>query len=148
MVIQFYTTRGTYGCFSNFSRHPFTYKDKFWKTSEHAFQAQKFAGTKFEEAVRYCNMPSDAAQMGRDRSLPLRADWEQVKDSIMEEVLYAKFSQSEELKEVLLSTGDAELVEHTVNDSYWGDGGNGSGKNMLGKLLMKTRERLSNEKSS
>lgn len=148
MVIQFYTTRGAFGCFSNFSRDPIMYKGKFWKTSEHAFQAQKFADTKYEEAVRCCNMPGDAADMGRDRSLPLRADWEQVKDSVMEEILYAKFSQNEQLKGVLLSTGDAELVEHTVNDSYWGDGGNGSGKNMLGKLLMKTRERLSNEKSS
>jgi len=148
MVIQFYTTRGTFGCFSNFSRDPFMYKDKFWKTSEHAFQAQKFAGTKYEDAVRCCNMPGDAAEMGRDRSLPLRKDWEQVKDSVMEEILYAKFSQNEKLKEVLLSTNDAELVEHTDRDSYWGDGGNGSGKNMLGKLLMKTREKLSNEKSS
>lgn len=148
MVIQFYTTKGNFGCFSNFSRHAFNYKGKFWKTSEHAFQAQKFTGTKYEDAVRSCNMPGDAADIGRDRSLPLRADWEQIKDSIMEEVLYAKFSGNDTIKEILLSTGDAELVEHTVDDSYWGDGGNGSGKNMLGKILMKVRERLLNEKSS
>lgn len=148
MVIQFYTTRGTFGCFSNFSRHGLKYKGNYWKTSEHAFQAQKFAGTKYEDAVRSCNMPGDAAELGRDRTLPLRKDWEQVKDGIMEEILYEKFSQNEEIKKVLLSTADAELVEHTDKDSYWGDGGNGSGKNMLGKLLMKIRERLSNEKSS
>ncbi len=145
MVINFYTTRGTYGCFSNFSRHPVTLKGLVWKTSEHYFQAQKFADTKYEEAVRQCNMPGDAANIGRDRSLPLRKDWESVKDSIMEEVVYAKFTQNPEIKQVLLSTGDSELVEHTENDSYWGDGGDGSGKNMLGKILMKVRERIKNE---
>jgi predicted NAD-dependent protein-ADP-ribosyltransferase YbiA (DUF1768 family) len=43
---------------------------------------------------------------------------------------------------VLLATGDAELVEHTTNDSYWGDGGDGSGKYMLGRILMQLRDRL------
>ncbi len=37
---------------------------------------------------------------------------------------------------------DAELVEHTANDAYWGDGGDGNGKNRLGSLLMKVREEL------
>jgi len=40
---------------------------------------------------------------------------------------------------------NAKIVEHTTNDSYWGDGGDGSGRNMLGKLLMETRERIRNE---
>lgn len=58
----------------------------------------------------------------------------------MKEALTAKFSQYESLKELLLSTNDSILIEHTNNDSYWGDGGNGTGKNMLGKLLMEVRE--------
>ena len=60
----------------------------------------------------------------------------------MLDALRAKFTQHEELKATLLGTGDAILVEHTANDSYWGDGGDGSGKNRLGQLLMKLREEL------
>ena len=42
----------------------------------------------------------------------------------------------------LLGAGDARIVEHTANDAYWGDGGDGSGKNMLGQILMRVREEL------
>lgn len=83
-----------------------------------------------------------AARMGRDRKRPLRRDWESVKDSVMREAVLAKFTQHEELRELLLGTGDSKLVEHTVNDSYWGDGGDGTGKNMLGIILMEIRKSL------
>jgi predicted NAD-dependent protein-ADP-ribosyltransferase YbiA (DUF1768 family) len=43
---------------------------------------------------------------------------------------------------LLLGTGEAELVEHTRNDNYWGDGGDGTGKNRLGQLLIELREEL------
>ncbi len=80
--------------------------------------------------------------MGRDRGRPLRPDWEAVKDDVMYRAVLAKFSQHAHLKAVLLGTNDATLVEHTKNDRYWGDGGNGSGKNMLGKTLMQVRAEL------
>lgn len=141
-VINFYSTTGEYGCFSNFSRHAVFLKGKRWPTSEHYFQAQKFAGTEHEEEVRRCKRPADAAGTGRSRKLPLRRDWESVKDQIMLEVVRAKFTQHEDLKAILLGTGDAKLVEHTENDSYWGDGGDGSGKNRLGQILMRVRDEL------
>ena len=46
---------------------------------------------------------------------------------------------------MLMGTGDAKLVEHTENDDYWGDGGDGSGKNMLGQILMRIRAELEDE---
>lgn len=144
-VINFYMVNGEYGCFSNFSRHRLFLKEKVWKTSEHYFQAQKFAGTEFEEKVRLAPTPKESAELGRNRKFPLRKDWEEIKDDIMREALRAKFTQNDELKKILLETGDAELVEHTANDRYWGDGGDGSGKNMLGKLLMELRDELKNE---
>ena len=49
-------------------------------------------------------------------------------------------TQHDDLKAILLGTGDAKLVEHTENDTYWGDGGDGSGKNRLGQILMQVRE--------
>lgn len=57
----------------------------------------------------------------------------------------AKFSSYPLLTNLLLNTGDATLVEHTRNDSYWGDGGDGTGMNRLGKILMQVREELRNE---
>ena len=60
----------------------------------------------------------------------------------MHEAVLAKFTQHADLREILLGTGDAKIVEHTENDAYWGDGGDGSGKNMLGQILMRVREEL------
>jgi ribA/ribD-fused uncharacterized protein len=139
---MFYRTGDRYGEFSNFAAFPIRLKDVEWPTTEHYFQAQKFAGTPHEEAVRRADSPMAAAKMGRERSRPLRADWEAVKDDIMREAVLAKFRQHPSLLALLLSTGDAEIVEHTTNDSYWGDGGNGCGRNMLGQILMEVRERL------
>ncbi len=56
--------------------------------------------------------------------------------------LTSKFSQIQRLHAMLTATQNFTLVEHTKNDSFWGDGGDGSGKNMLGKLLMHLRDVL------
>lgn len=142
-VINFYGVGQVYGEFSNFSAYPIKVKGKVWPTSEHYFQAQKFEDKVLQEKVRKAKTPMLAAKLGRDRKLPLRRNWESMKDNVMYEAVKAKFTQYAELKELLLSTSQAKLVEHTENDSYWGDGGNGSGKNKLGKLLMRLREELS-----
>lgn len=141
-TIHFYSTRDPFGEFSNFSKHRVFLKGKSWPTSEHYFQAQKFAGTEHEEAVRLAQSAKIAAEMGRDRKRPLRPDWEAVKEDVMREVVRAKFTQHKELRELLLSTGEAELIEHTKNDNYWADGGDGTGKNRLGKILMEIRDEL------
>ena len=140
--INFYSVRDPYGEFSNFSKHRIFLKGKLWPDSEHYFQAQKFAGTEHEEAVRMAPTAKLAAEMGRDRKRPLRADWEGVKDDVMREAVRAKFTQHKELGKLLVGTGDAELIEHTKNDAYWADGGDGTGKNMLGKILMEIRAEL------
>lgn len=141
-VINFYSTNDGYGCFSNFAAYPILINRKMWPTTEHYFQAQKFSGTSHEEVIRLAKSPMVAARMGRSRKRPLRKDWESVKDAIMREAVLAKFTQHADIQQILLETGDAELVEHTTNDSYWGDGGDGSGKNKLGIILMEVREQL------
>lgn len=141
-VIKFYKVKEQFGCFSNFAAYPVELDGKVWPTSEHYFQAQKFAGTEFEEEIRRVKSPMIAARMGRDRSKPLRADWERVKDEVMRRAVLAKFTQHAALRDTLLATGDAMLVEHTRNDSYWGDGGDGRGRNMLGRILVSVREEL------
>jgi ribA/ribD-fused uncharacterized protein len=141
-VIEFYAVGDAHGELSNFAPFAIFVRGKRWPTSEHFFQAQKFAGTPHEEEVRRAKKPRIAAEMGRDRRRPLRRDWESVKDGVMLEALRAKFSQHADLAALLLATGDARLVEHTERDGYWGDGGDGSGKNRLGLLLMRVREEL------
>lgn len=144
-MIKFYRIKGEqYGCFSNFSRHSLKLKGKLWLTSEHYFQAQKFEGTEHEENVRICKTPREAADMGRRRDLPLRKDWEQVKDGVMYDAIKAKFTQHPEILKILLSTGDEEIIEDSPIDWYWGCGKDGTGKNMLGKLLVKLRDELKN----
>jgi ribA/ribD-fused uncharacterized protein len=140
--IKFYHLNKPYGFFSNFAPYEIHLKGKVWSTTEHYFQAQKFVDTPHEEDVRQAKTAREAAEMGRDRRKPLRHDWEVVKDDVMREAIYAKFTQHLDLAEQLLATGNRELIEHTENDRYWGDGGDGSGVNKLGKILMEVRERL------
>jgi ribA/ribD-fused uncharacterized protein len=142
MTIYFYSVREEYGCFSNFSPHGFTLKGQWWPTSEHYFQAQKFPGTEHEQAVRQAKTPKQAAEMGRERSRPLRRDWERVKDQIMLEAVRQKFQAHADIRDILLGTGDEELVENAPGDYYWGCGADGSGRNMLGKILMQVRAEL------
>lgn len=143
MPIYFYSTREVpYGCFSNFSAHGFELDGKYWKTSEHYFQAQKFAGTEHEEEVRLAKTPKEAAAKGRERHRPLRADWEEIKDEVMRRAVTRKFETHSGIRKTLLETGEEELIEKTSGDYYWGCGTAGTGKNMLGKILMEIRARL------
>lgn len=142
--VLFYSTSEAFGEFSNFAAYPIKVGKKLWPTSEHYFQAQKFAEKSHAEAIRKAKSPMMAARLGRDRKMSLRKDWENVKVGIMRQAVEAKFMQHEELQVLLLSTDDRKIVEHTSNDSYWGDGGDGSGKNMLGRILMDVRETLRN----
>jgi ribA/ribD-fused uncharacterized protein len=138
-AITFYTTTGPYGCFSNFSHHGFELDNLWWPTSEHYFQAQKFVGTKHMELVRLAPSPKAAARMGRDRSRPLRTDWEAIKDDVMRRAVLRKFERHAALRAVLLDTGNEEIIENSPIDPYWGCGADGLGHNMLGKILMETR---------
>ena len=142
MAIRFYKVNEAYGCFSNFSKHGFELDGKFWLTSEHYFQAQKFVDCSFEEVVRLAKTPMEAAKMGRDKDRPLRKGWEEVKGEIMKKAVLQKFITHSDIREILISTGDEEIVEDTNDDYYWGCGSNGTGKNMLGKILMEIRSIL------
>jgi ribA/ribD-fused uncharacterized protein len=141
-VINFYRVSDEFGQFSNFAPFPITIDGVCWPTSEHYYQAQKFEDEAYRQKIRKNSSPMQAARLGRDRKQKINGDWESVKNDIMRKAVMAKFSQHDELRHLLLSTGEARIVEHTENDDYWGDGGDGSGKNMLGHILMQVREEL------
>lgn len=140
--VQFYSVADEYGCFSNSAPYPIRLRGVTWPTVEHYFQAQKFAGTEHKQAIRRAKSPAIAARLGRSRRVRLRRDWESVKVAVMREAVLAKFQQHPDLLALLLATGNARLVEHTERDDYWGDGGKGSGANMLGRILMQVRDEL------
>ncbi len=141
-VIHFNRTDSPHGFLANFARTPFRLDGYIWPTVEHYYQAQKFVGTEHTDLIRLAASPALAAQMGRDRTRPLRPDWPDVRLAVMRQALLAKFSQHRRLREQLLATGSALLVERTRRDAYWGDGGDGSGQNRLGRLLMQVRDQL------
>ena len=148
MAIYFYSTRGELGGFSNFSRHGIELDGKWWPTTEHYFQAQKFAGTPHEDEVRQAATPKRAAEMGRDRKRPLRSEWESVIDKVMHRAVLQKFQTHVALREILLATGHETIVENAPHDFYWGCGKDGSGQNKLGQILMQVRDQLRNEEQS
>jgi ribA/ribD-fused uncharacterized protein len=140
VTIYFYgSAEVPYGCFSNFSAHGFDLDGHWWPTAEHYYQAQKFAGTRDADVIRNAATPSQAAHLGRDPSRPLRRDWERVKDDVMRRAVAAKFTAHPDIRAVLLATGDEYIVEDSPTDKYWGRGRDGTGKNMLGRILMHTR---------
>jgi ribA/ribD-fused uncharacterized protein len=142
--VTFYSTRGAYGCFSNFSRHPIKIDGLDYPTTEHYYQSKKFEGTRYETEIRRAKGPKEAATLGRDPKKPLRDDWEEAKEAIMYTALKAKFSQHRKCRDTLLDTGEAKIIEASSRDAYWGWGANRLGKNRLGVLLMKLREELRN----
>lgn len=141
-VVRFYRPTEPWGEFSNFYAAAIRLDGVTWATSEHYFQAAKFPGAPQAERIRLAATPFEAKELGGDRTVPLRRDWMAVRDDVMRTALMAKFTQHDDLRAVLLGTGAAVLVEHTNNDSYWGDAGDGSGVNRLGLLLMEVRAGL------
>ena len=129
--------RGEYAWLSNAYEFPVTYDGVTYPNAEAAFQAQKDVSRR-EEFIHLTG--AKAKNLGR--KVNLRPDWEKVKNTIMEEVVRAKFTQSEDLLARLIATKDRYLEEgNSCNDTYWGFC-KGKGQNHLGKILMKVREDL------
>lgn len=111
------------------------------RTVEHHFQAAKCVNP--EEAARILGAatPGEAKKLGR--RVNLRPDWEAVKLVIMKELVRQKFTESHELTQKLLDTGDHELYEgNWWGDRFWGVDSRGEGENHLGKILMEVRAEL------
>lgn len=143
MTVYFYSIREEpYGCFSNFAPYGVKLDGLWWPTTEHYFQAQKFAGTPYMDEIRQAETPKIAAELGRSRAHPLRPDWEQVKDDVMRQAVLCKFETHESIRRILFGTGNEDIVEAAPGDYYWGCGKDGSGRNMLGKILMEVRTHL------
>jgi ribA/ribD-fused uncharacterized protein len=143
--IRFYRANDSYGFLSNLYRlNPFLFfEDRYYETSEAAYQFGKPADMLVAEWIVSAPKPHLIAAAAHALLVyDVRKDWQKIKVSRMKAVLTAKFTQNDELRQMLLSTGDAKLIETSNTDAFWGCGKKGDGKNMLGVLLMEVREEL------
>jgi predicted NAD-dependent protein-ADP-ribosyltransferase YbiA (DUF1768 family) len=112
-----YEKHGTDG-FSNFTEHSVYIPDMgLFSSSEKAIQAYK----NLEE-------------------------YAEVREEVMYKVVKAKFDQHLELRNNLLKTGLRPIIYNVKGDYFWGNGGNNSGVNKLGKILMRIREEYYRQK--
>jgi ribA/ribD-fused uncharacterized protein len=148
--IRFYrANEKPYGAFSNLYRRPVVFEGNRYPTAEHAYQAGKARKKVVRDWILSAPTPSLAAMAAHGLyTWDVVPNWSAIKFERMRQVLRAKFTQHEDLRRLLLATGDTRLVEsgrvdNAVNRT-WGEV-NGKGLNMLGVLLMELRDALRNE---
>jgi hypothetical protein len=145
--VRFYrSNEKPYGVFSNLHRTPVTFEGQVFATAEHAYQAGKAAKPAVRDWILSAPTPALVAMAAHGLyTWDIVPSWSKIKFDRMRGVLRAKFTQHPALQELLLSTGDARLVEVGTTDNavnrLWGEV-NGKGKNMLGVLLMELRDEL------
>lgn len=145
--IRFYrANEKPYGAFSNLFRRPIEFEGRVYPTAEHAYQAGKARKDNVREWILNAPTPSLVAMAAHGLyTWDIVPEWSRNKFDRMRLVLRAKFTQHEDLKNLLLSTGSARLVEAGRTDNpvnrIWGEV-NGKGQNMLGVLLMEVRDEI------
>lgn len=171
--ILFYGKADPFYEFSNFYESPFVVKGVTYFTAEHYFQSKKFwyknssqRSTQYGQIITCIKSPAKIKILATQKKIyrfpwqremsnlveeykdvSIRSDWENVKEKIMKEALRYKFSDPK-LRKILLSTGRRVLKENSPYDYIWGIGREGSGKNLLGKLLMELREEIGNDRDN
>lgn len=163
-TIFFYHPGEPYGFLSNFSAHPVTLDDIVYPTTEHLFQSMKTLDPVVRDYMVEMDTPRQVKKYAH--TIELRPDWNDIvgapelhdmfrddrgivvhltKDHVMFTALICKFEQHADLKEQLLATGDALLVENAPKDAYWGNGPTRDGLNKVGRMLMLVRKRIRRE---
>ena len=147
-VIRFYrANEKPYGAFSNLYRRDITFEGEVFCTSEHAYQAGKARKPSVKKWLMEAPSPALLAMAAHGLYYwDVAPGWSTSKFDRMRAVLRAKFTQHEDLKALLVSTADAQLIETATVDNkvnrLWGEV-NGVGSNMLGNMLMELRSQLS-----
>jgi ribA/ribD-fused uncharacterized protein len=145
-VILFYEPDEEYGFLSNFYPSPIIAESTTYPTVEHYYQSRKFLSKENDIKMKeiydsICNSstPAECFQIARENNHLKRSDWDIHKKRDMFRGIIFKFKQHSELREKLLATGDATLIENSKVDSFWGCGSDGKGNNFLGRMLCNIR---------
>ncbi len=131
---------GKFDFLSNFYPCKVVYDGDEYKSVEHAYQAAKTLDKRLRYVIGKAYCGGAAKRLGRE--VVIRPDWEEIKVSIMADLVRKKFKNDVELALQLLNTGDEGLEEgNTWGDRFWGVY-KGRGENNLGKILMSVREEI------
>lgn len=107
---------------------------------EQLIDGKYYTAGDFREMISKVNNPGQVKRIGR--KVKLRKDWNTYKFVVMNIGLREKFKKNSKLAQMLIDTGDQELIERNYwNDTVWGVC-NGKGDNNLGKFLMIVRNEL------
>ncbi len=142
---------------SHFYPSPILLENELWPTVEHFYQTQKSHDPEYRLAIKAAVTPGMAKRLAAPPDPKSRAskkswflshgalprpDWHEAKLDIMRRADSAKYFQNGDLASLLLSTGDAELVEDSPFEPFWGIGPDGNGLNWAGRVLMEVRDSL------
>lgn len=156
-ILYFARDREVFRFLSHFYPSPITLDGLDWPTVEHYYQAQKSDDPAYRAAIRAAVHPGHVKRLAappgaprrfsqgswfRTNGMQVRADWSDVKLAIMRRADRAKYDQNPDLRALLLATGDAELVEDSPREPFWGTGQDGQGLNWAGRVLMEIRHEL------
>lgn len=132
--------KGEFHFLSNFHVELFRWRGDLARSSEHHYQAAKALNENDAFLIRTASTPGRSKEWGG--KVERRPDFDDIKIELMEDIVLTKFTELPHLGQRLLETDDAELIEgNTHGDIFWGKV-NGKGRNELGKILMRTREKL------
>lgn len=141
---------------SNWYISEFIVEDKIFSSMEQFMMYQKaiyFNDREVAKQIMETNDPSRIKELGRQVAGYNEIDWSGIRQIVVYEGLLAKFSQNKNLKDKLLSTENAILVECSITDKIWGIGCSMNnpdrfnkekwqGQNLLGYTLMRVRDKL------
>ena len=111
--------RGEHRFLSNFYPAPVEFEGITYPTVEHAYQAAKTENPLWRVIILGCETAGEAKRCGR--KVPLRKNWNRVRQAVMTNLIWQKFSKHEHLKQKLLATGVQPLIEGNAwGDTFWG----------------------------
>ena len=144
-MIEFYKEFGELGYLANYSNHGFTKDGVFYKTVEHYYQSEKFDDPEIKNRIINADTPKEASNIGRDRNLKRIDDFKSIKNQVMFDGILEKFRQHRDIAYKLIETRNKKIAEATIDEYYWGIGKDKSGKNVIGDILVRVRERIKEE---
>lgn len=127
---------------STVSGHPFELEDYRWSTAEHYYQAHKFEGMGYMREVLAATTGHEAFKCGNKRFKRKVSGWKDRRRVWMTRALYRITVEYPSIKQSLLETNDALLIETSLYDHYWGIGRDQRGENTLGKVWMDIRQKV------
>lgn len=156
-ILYYRRDRTMFRFLSHFYPSPVDIDCERWATVEHFYQGQKSFDENYRNAIRTAVSPAMAKKLAAQPTAPRkiskdswfkehqvepRADWYEVKLDIMRRADWAKYSQHSQLLRLLIATGDAELIEDSESEPFWGIGADGLGTSWAGRVLMEVRQKL------